>query len=348
MAKVKALKLKSEHHELLWLPHKPEAVVESPFSSMMRTFLTWQDAFPSDPIPKLETVIDWLKKFNGEDALQFLAKVNFVYNDLRNTGRLLAITRLEHFFAPEVFRRLRAIAESRNSTAISKTNILYLQELALLHCERDSGVLVRDSQIEFGRLLLASSEYCEGPSFFREQDSMEDKVRSFAGFTFRNLPFNQNEWLGGLFSRYWYFAKNLKWDYEQGVIKSAVFDLAVKFGVFVHYVKENPDEMLSAPEKFLIGDDYFRNLHESVRGPAREVLNSAALDWEGHKTALQNSDLNLSGYNTRPFFEKPLYKFPSLSHFAIDSRMLVKHACTHFKFKLIEASRRAVMSNFRV
>ena len=44
VAKVKALKLKSEHHELLWLPHKPEAVVESPFSSMMRTFLTWQDA----------------------------------------------------------------------------------------------------------------------------------------------------------------------------------------------------------------------------------------------------------------------------------------------------------------
>lgn len=341
IAKEKARKLKSEHHELLWLPHKPEPVPESPYENMMRTFLTWQDAFPMDAIPDKDTVISWLTKFNGEDALQFLAKVNFIYNDLRTKGRTFDIAQLEHFFAPEVFKRLCAIASSRDSQAISKSNILYLQQLILLHSNRETGTLVRDNQIEFGKLLLAASEYCEGPSIFRELDSMEEKVRSFAGFSFRNLPFNRNEWIGGLFSRYWYFAKNLKWDLGQGIIKSAMFDLAVKFGILAHYVKDNPGAVLRDPEKFLIGDDYFQHLHESIREQAKEVLNSASLDWNGHNAAMRKSEIGLCGYNTRPFFEKPLYKFPSMSHFALDSHILAKHACTHFKFKLIEASRKA-------
>lgn len=337
-AETQAQKLKSEHHELLWLPSKPlPKAPDSPDIKMFQTFLTWNDAFPNDELPSKKEFIKLIREFSGEDVLQFSAKLIFVYNDLRNRRQGLKLGHLKGFFESAVFERLNAIAKSRGSIPISKTNVIYIQHLALIHCHRTKGILVAGNEITFGKILMASAEYCEGESFYRESDSMEEKVKSFAGFTFRNLPFNRNEWLGGLFARYWYLARKI----TQGAPNPALVDLAVKFSIYMHYVKDDFEVMLKNPGDFLIGPDYFRHVKKGVRGRAKKTISAISKKWNGHRSALLKSEVKACGYNTRSFFEAPLYRFPSGSFFTMDSQILARHACTHFKFKLLESARKA-------
>ncbi len=337
---------------------------------MIKTYLTWQEVYPSSPPPTLDELLGMVRQFNCSDILQSLAKLNIVFSRVYRGGAKLPVELFKSLFEADAFQRIVDAKTSRDAVIPYRPAIIFLEKLALLHALAEGGETVATKPLDFGKLIIGATEHAEGPHFADarlESAADAEKKEILAGTFFRNLIFNGMEDFSNQVARYWAMLTL----YPPGIkeqLPDEFFDLDTffltetgmepelylmfAFSIFGHYIRPGPADVLTDAANFPIGATYLKNIRPELHEKAARFMGIFTRDRPTFRDALamERPIANAGGYDARFIFESPLYKAETGVHFPLDLDLLGDQATKGLYWKafdLLRISRRDQYLRFK-
>lgn len=278
-----------------------------------------------------------ISEFDFNDTLQSLAKLNYLLSEgyyRRNPEELIYIDQL---FSGRLRKRLRDLWYRGRKIFFRQQMLALIKTSIVKNDKRKNKKLVGEDLESFGRVIFRVTDLTESDLFEKETRAKSKKQRKKIRLAnlFRNIHFNSTQRFEYLLPRYWTIYFECIREAEQ-LYPDEIFPIArefrkatgldlelfvfLSFGLYAHYLKPEKSVLIKKPSRFLISDEYFRNLKTQVRKKARRIFSTLAYSKRGFKKEFELEDKKGGSFyfNFQPFWRKPFYKLNETTYFLLD------------------------------
>lgn len=306
-------------------------------------------------------LINELEKFNIDDSLQVLAKLNYLLISKYGLGHQEDLQLLKDFMDSSSHSIVTSLYQRKKvHKVISHHQVLGLMMENFLLPENKSSVAVASDLRSFGKTLFRITPYLEGDVIDNTPGRSAPDIEVTMGSLFRNMFLNDTPVFDNLMGRYYsIFFKHLPAELKDPKLKNERYDFVKKFheatGVELklyicmgflfwgHYEKgsfQDKLDFLKDPIKFVVNNS-LPKIKKAYLARARKALDLLAAERATFKFDLEKNSIQRNGavnyYRIEALLKHPVYKLPNGAYFPLDIDFLQRKITMGVKWAIHDA-----------